>query len=354
MELLETVISQIIPQDREYRTRARERLEQLVMPMWALGDLMDLAVELAAMTRSMRPPVDRRTVAVFAADHGVTRSDVSQYPTEVTCQMVHAMASGKACINALAQAANAQVVVVDAGVAGDLSSLMRQERIISKRVEAGTEDMSCGPAMTREQAIRALEAGIEVAQALHPSTDLYAIGEMGIGNPTAASAIIAAVSEMPVASGTGSGSGISEERFAHKVRVIERALDVNRPDPEDGLDVLSKVGGFEIGAIAGFVLGAAAQQKPVVLDGFPATAGAVIAQLLAPSSADYMIAGHRSVERGHDLMHDRLGKQPLLDLRMRLGEGTGAVLALPVVAASARLLWHVATFDEIGVSGANS
>jgi nicotinate-nucleotide--dimethylbenzimidazole phosphoribosyltransferase len=313
---------------------------------------MDLAIDLAGMTRSLEPSFTRRIVVVFAGDHGVTESDVSQYPKEVTAQMMRVFAGGKAGINALARAAGARVVVVDMGVAGDLSALASEEKIISKRVAAGANNMFYGPAMTREQAIRSIEGGIEVARELGASADIFAVGEMGIGNTTAASAIIAALSGKPVALVTGNGSGIDGERRAHKIRVIERSLEVNRPDPADALDVLSKVGGFEIGGIAGLILGAAASRKPVVLDGFPATAGAVIAHALAPVCADYMIAGHRSVERGHRMMHARLGKRPLLDLRMRLGEGTGAALAMPLIEASALLLSQVATFEEIGVSKA--
>jgi nicotinate-nucleotide--dimethylbenzimidazole phosphoribosyltransferase len=354
MQLLEETISKIIPQDASYRKKARERLRQLVMPRWALGRLMDLAVELAGMTRSLRPPTTRRTVAVFAADHGITEAGVSQYPKEVTREMIRMFVSGKAGINALARAAGAQVVVVNMGIAGNLSSLAQQEKILSKDLGPGTNNMLDGPAMTREKAARAIEAGIEVATELSASADIFAVGEMGIGNTTAASAIIAAATGVPVASITGCGSGIDKERLVHKIRAIERALEVNRPNPDDALDILSKVGGFEIGAIAGFILASAAARKPVILDGFPATAGAIIAHALSPASAQYMIAGHRSVECGHRLMHRRLKKRPLLDLRMRLGEGTGAVLAMPLIEAAALLLSQVATFEEAGISGATA
>jgi nicotinate-nucleotide--dimethylbenzimidazole phosphoribosyltransferase len=351
MQLLEETLRQIVPQDTGYRNKARERLRQLVMPRWALGRLMDLAIELAGMTCSMQPPTSRRIVVVFAADHGVTEAGVSQYPKEVTREMIRIFVSGKAGINALARAAGSKVVVVNMGVAGDLSSLAQQGKIFSKGLGPGTNNMLTGPAMTREQAVEAVEAGIEVAIELSASSDIFAVGEMGIGNTTAASAIIAAVTGAPAASVTGCGSGIDKERLAHKVRAIECALEVNRPDPNDGLDILSKVGGFEIGAIAGFILASAAAKKPVVLDGFPATAGAVIAHSLAPTSAQYMIAGHRSVECGHRLMHRRLKKRPLLDLSMRLGEGTGAVLAMPLIEAAALLLSQVATFEEAGIPG---
>lgn len=355
MGLLESTIACIAPQDRAYRKKARARLRQLVMPQWALGRLMDLAIDLAGITRSLQPPVERRLIAVFAADHGVAdAADVSKYPSGVTRQMIHVFVAGKAGINALAQTVGASVVVVDMGVAGDLGALAQEGKIVSKRIAAGTQNMLHGPAMTRDQAVRCIEAGIEVAQGPGASSDVLGVGEMGIGNTTAASAIIAATSGREVESVTGRGTGLDDDRLSHKIRVIERSLEMNRPDPNDALDVLSKVGGFEIGAIAGFILGAAALRKPVVLDGFPATAGAVLAHELVPSSAQYMIAGHRSVERGHRAMHARLKKRPLLDLRMRLGEGTGAALAMTLIDAAARLLTQVATFEEVGVTGAKT
>jgi nicotinate-nucleotide--dimethylbenzimidazole phosphoribosyltransferase len=212
--------------------------------------------------------------------------------------------------------------------------------------------MANGPAMSRDEAIRSVEAGIEVARELGSSIDMFGAGDMGIGNTTPASAIVAAITGSPVAEVTGRGTGIEDEQLSHKIRIIEKALDVNKPDAGDALDVLAKVGGFEIGGIAGLALGAAAMRKPILLDGFPATAGALIAHKLAPKSADYMIASHRSVERGHKAMHSHLGKTPLLDLDLRLGEGTGAALAMKLVDAAVSILTEVATFEEAGVSEA--
>lgn len=352
MDLLKTTIGQIVAQDSGFRDKARTRLEQLTMPYWALGRLMDLAVDLAGMTRSMNPKVERRAVVTMAADHGVAAEGVSRYPQEVTLQMVHNFVNGGAGINALARVANARVVVVDMGVAGDLSELSQAGRIITKRVGSGTQNMICGPAMTREQAVRCLEAGIEVAFDLGAGTDIFGTGDMGIGNTTSASAVVAAITAKSVETVTGRGTGIENGQLHHKVEMIEKSLAVNKPDPDDGLDVLSKVGGFEIGGIAGLVLGAAAMRRPVILDGFPATAGALIARCLAPLSADYMIAAHKSVECGHQAMLTHLGKTPLLDLDLRLGEGTGAALAMTLVEAAARILTEVATFDEAAVSKA--
>lgn len=354
MTPLEHTIQQIQPQDPASRAAARARLEQLTMPHWALGRLMDLAEDLAGITRSVHPPVARKTIVTMAADHGVATSGVSKFPQEVTVQMVMNFVNGGAGVNVLARLAGARVVVVDMGVAGNLSNLAASGKILTKRVAAGTANLAVGPAMTREQAIRAVEAGIEVAGELADSTDVFGTGEMGIGNTTPSSAIVAVFTGENVADITGRGTGIEDAQLAHKIQVIEDSIRLNRPDPADGLDVLAKIGGFEIGGIAGLILGAAAARKPVLIDGFISTAGALIAQALCPQAADYMIAAHRSVERGHRVALARLGKQPLLDLDLRLGEGTGAALAMHHVNAAVGILTEVATFAEASVSGADS
>jgi nicotinate-nucleotide--dimethylbenzimidazole phosphoribosyltransferase len=353
VSLLEQTIAAIVPQDPKARAAAKARLDQLTMPHWALGKLMDLAIDLAGMTGSIRPPVARKAVVTMAGDHGVVAEGVSKYPQEVTPQMVLNFVAGGAGINALARLAGASVVVVDMGVAGDLSALAKAGKIISKRVAAGTANMAIGPAMTPAQARQAIEAGIEIAQSLADKTDVFGTGDMGIGNTTPSAAIVAVLTGTSVADVTGRGTGIDDGQLAHKVAVIEKALKVNRPNPKDGLDVLAKVGGFEIGGIAGLILGAAARKKPVVVDGFISTAGALIAQSLAPHSAAYMIAAHRSMENGHSHMQRQLGLSPLLDLNMRLGEGTGAALAFNLVEAAARVLTEVATFEEASVSKAH-
>ncbi len=354
MSLLTETIAAITPQDTVFRARARERLEQLTMPFWALGRLMDLAEDLAGITRSLRPPIARKTIVTMAGDHGVTVEGVSKFPQEVTAQMVHNFVNGGAGINALARQVGAEVVVVDMGVAIDLSELVSQGKIMSRRVAPGTGNMALGPAMTREQAVNSLEAGIEVVQKLSVSTDVFGTGEMGIGNTTPSSAVVAVLSGASVETVTGAGTGIDEEQRNHKVAVIKRALAVNQPSRQDGLDVLAKVGGFEIGGIAGLILGAAALKKPVVVDGFISTAGALIAHALCPLAADYMISAHRSMERGHVAALEILGKKPLIDLDLRLGEGTGAALAMNFLEAAVRVLTEVATFEEAAVSEANS
>ncbi|MDA8179128.1 MAG: nicotinate-nucleotide--dimethylbenzimidazole phosphoribosyltransferase [Deltaproteobacteria bacterium] len=352
MSLLKETVGAIVAQDPKSRAAARARLEQLTMPHWALGRLMDLAGDLAGMTRSLRPPVERKAVVVMAGDHGVAAESVSKFPQEVTRQMVLNFVNGGAGINALARVSGARVVVVDMGVAGDLGPLAAEGKILSRRIGAGTGNMAVGPAMSREDAIRSVEAGIEVALMLAAETDLFATGDMGIANTTPSSAIVSVMTGAAAADVTGRGTGIDDAGLSLKVAVIEKALAVNRPDPDDALDVLAKVGGFEIGGIAGLILGAASLRKPVLVDGFISTAGALIAQGLAPRAADYMIAAHKSVEAGHRIALQKLGKEPLLDLGLRLGEGTGAALAMSIVEGAVRVLTEVATFEEAAVSGA--
>lgn len=354
MNLLQATIARIRPQDVLWRARAKDRLDQLIMPHWALGRLMDLAVDLAGISRSLTPPVARPTIVTMAGDHGVAAEGVSKYPQEVTPQMIFGFVGGMAGINALANVAGARIVVVDMGVAADLSGLVRDGKILDKKIALGTGNIAVGPAMTRDQAVRAVEAGIEVVEQLAETTDVFGTGEMGIANTTPSTAVAAAVTGLPAASLTGRGTGIGDVSLARKTAVVERALAANRPDPADALDVLAKVGGFEIGGIAGVILGAAARQKPVVVDGFISTAGALLAQLLCPTAVEYVVAAHRSAEVGHAAMLAHLGQQPLLDLGLRLGEGTGAALAMPLLDAARRILTEVATFDEAHVSQGES
>jgi len=352
MSILEQTLERIQPQDEAWRKKAKARLDQLTMPHWALGRLLDLAQDLAGMTRSLRPPVAQKTVVTMAGDHGVVAEGVSKFPADVTPQMVYNFVNGGAGINALARVVGARVVVVDMGVAADFGDLVTNAKIISKKVAPGTQNMAQGPAMSREQAISSLEAGIEIARDLAPVTDVLGAGDMGIGNTTPSAAICACITGKTAAEVTGRGTGIDDDALQHKIQVVQKALDVNRPDPSDGVDVLAKVGGFEIGGIAGLILGAGSLRQPVVIDGFISTAGALIAQRLAPASGDYIVAAHRSAEQGHRLMHEQLGKEPLLDLNMRLGEGTGAALAMDLVEAAARMLTDVSTFEEAAVSEA--
>lgn len=352
MTMLEETISSIQPQDGIWRAKAKERLDQLALPHWALGRLMDMAMDLAGQTGSMQPDLRKKAIVVMAGDHGVVAEGVSKYPQDVTWQMVANFVHRGAGINALAGQSGADVVVVDMGVAKGLDELVRSGAILSYPVARGTANMANGPAMSREQAIEAITSGIQVARRLivEKGYRVLGVGEMGIGNTTPSSAMIAVLTGKSVEEVTGTGTGISDEQLRHKIAVIERAIQINRADPADGLDVLAKLGGFEIGGIAGVILGAAALRTPVLIDGLITTAGALIAHRLCPAAADFVIAAHRSVERGHILALEQLGKVPLLDLNFRLGEGTGAAVAMNLIDAAVAVLTQIKTFQEAQVS----
>ena len=338
-------------QSQEWRRRAEARIRELTMPPGALGRLLEVAVDLAGMTRTLEVPCARKCVVLMAGDHGIVREGVCPQPSVVTQQMVRNFAAGGAAINVLAGVAGARLELVDMGVAGDLGDLYASGRVRDCRIGAGTADFAAGPAMSRAQAEQAVAVGRAVAEELAASTDLFGVGEMGIGNSSPAAAIVTVLSgEADPAPYVGPGAGLAPERLAHKAAVIRRGIALNRPDPHDALDVLAKVGGFEIGGIAGVILGAAARHRPVVVDGFIATAGALIAAALEPAARDYMILAHGSAEPGHRKMAELLGKRPLLDLGMRLGEGTGAALAMPIVESAAAILAQMATFDGARVT----
>lgn len=349
--MIEQTVEKIGPMDEVARETAKARLDQLTMPHWALGRLMDLALDLAAITGKTPPPVERKTIVTMAADHGVTEEGVSKYPQEVTAQMVYNFANEGAGVNALSGLSGARVIVVDMGVKGDLSAVYG--KVVNKKMGDGTRNIAQGPAMSAEEAVRCVEAGIELALELGEDTDVFGTGEMGIGNTTPSSAIIAALTGQSPEKITGRGTGIDNGQLDHKISIVKKILEVNKPDTSNGLDVLAKVGGFEIGGIAGIILGAASMRKPVLVDGFISTAGALIAGAIAPKAKDYMIASHLSVEPGHTAMLDALGKKALLDMNMRLGEGTGAALAMCVVDAASRVLTKIATFEEAAVSQAD-
>ncbi|WP_321533189.1 nicotinate-nucleotide--dimethylbenzimidazole phosphoribosyltransferase [uncultured Desulfuromonas sp.] len=352
--LLTQTLTAITPADSTMRQQARARLDQLAIPHGALGQLMDVAEDLAAITRTMTPSVKRKAIAVMAGDHGIVAAGVSKFPQAVTVEMVRNFLNGNASINALARQVDASLTVVDAGVAGDLTELYQHNALWNRKVAPGTADFSQGPAMSRAQAVQCLEVGIEVANHLADTTDLYATGDMGIGNTSPSSAIIACLCGCDIATATGRGTGLDDEALNNKIAVLDNALAINQPNADDGLDVLTKVGGFEIGAIAGLILGAAALRKPVVIDGIISTAGALIAASLSPACRDYMIAGHCSVEPGHRIALNHLDKAPLLDLRLRLGEGTGAALAMNLVDAAVAVLTEIATFEEAAISQADT
>jgi len=341
------VAAAIQPLDEQVMALAKERQLRLTKPGGSLGRLEEIAVQMAGITGDVLPVIKRKAVVVMAADHGVVAEGVSAYSAEVTPQMVLNFLGGGAAINALARQAGAEVVVVDVGVAAELSHPL----LLARKVAYGTANILHGPAMTREQALQALGVGIDVCVSLvAQGIDLLAIGEMGIGNTTAASAVVSCLSGVPVRLVTGRGTGINDAQLAHKIDVIERAITQNYPDTADPLDVLAKVGGLEIAGLVGVMLAAASRRIPVVIDGFIAGAAALVAFRLNPLVRDYCFAGHVSVERGHRVVLEQMGLVPLLDLQLRLGEGTGAVLALHIIEGALCTHREMATFVEAVVS----
>lgn len=341
------IIAAVAPLDDIAMAAARARQEQLTKPAGSLGRLETLAIQIVGITGHERPTLREKAIVVMAGDHGVTAEGVSAYPAEVTPQMALNFLRGGAAINALAGVVGARVVVVDIGVAGELA----HPGLLSRKIAPGTANMAQGPAMTWAQAEDAILVGVAVAASLAgDGARMVATGEMGIGNTTAASAITAALTGSAPGAVTGRGTGIDDAQLAHKVAVVERALAVNAPDAEDALDTLAKVGGLEIAGLVGVILGAAARRMPVVLDGFITGSAALVAVKLCPAARDYLIAGHLSVERGHRVLLDALGLEPLLNLDLRLGEGTGAALAMGIIEAALAAHNQMATFAEAGVS----
>lgn len=350
---LKRTLASVSPADAQACAAARDRQSHLTKPPGSLGVLEELSVQLAGVAGSCPPPIpEPAAVAVFAADHGVHAQGVSVWPQEVTAQMVANFLASGAAVNALAAQTGARVVVVDVGVATPLpTGDAAPGRLMRCRVRNGTEDMTRGPAMSREEAMRAIEAGIGVAEQLvDDGCRCLLTGDMGIANTTASAALIAVFTGTDPDEVTGYGAGIDETARQHKARVVRTALELHRPEPHDPVGVVAAVGGLEHAAIAGFVLGAAARGVPVILDGVIASSSALVAAALSPDAVAACVAGHRSVEPGHTIALQHLGLRPLVDLGLRLGEGTGALLALPLVQAAARTLRDMATFDSAGVS----
>ena len=350
-ELLSKIIGMIKPLDKKAMAEAQARQNLLTKPQGSLGRLEELSIQLAGIQGRPIPQIRHKAIITMAGDHGVVAEGVSAYPQEVTAQMVYNFLGGGAGINVIARQVGARIIVVDMGVATELGA---NPRLLSRKVALGTRNMALGSAMTGEQAVKAIETGIEVVAAeVAKGLDIVGTGDMGIGNTTASSAICAVMMGKPVAEVTGRGTGIADKQLAHKIEVIDRALAVNRPNSDQPLDVLAKVGGFEIGGLAGVMLAAAAHRIPVVIDGFISGAAALIATALSPELKDFLIAAHVSAETGHSLLLRHLGLKPLLDLGMRLGEGTGAALGIFLAETAARLLGEMSTFTEAGVSERN-
>ncbi|HHB91080.1 MAG TPA: nicotinate-nucleotide--dimethylbenzimidazole phosphoribosyltransferase [Anaerolineae bacterium] len=346
---LTEIIAQIQPLDESAMHQARARQDQLTKPQGSLGRLEALSIQIAGITANPRPVIRHKVIMVMAGDHGVVAEGVSAFPQEVTPQMVLNFLHGGAAINVLARHVGARVVVVDMGVATDLPA---HPGLVNKKIAHGTANMVQGPAMRREQAEQAILAGAEVVvEEIAKGLDILATGDMGIGNTTPSAAIAAALTGRDPAEIVGRGTGLDDVGVQRKIQVVRQALAVNKPDPNDALDVLAKVGGFEIAGLAGAMLVAAAHRRPVMVDGFISTAAAMIAVGLAPAVRSYLIASHHSQEQGHGIMLDWLGLHPLLDLDLRLGEGTGAALGMSLAEAACKILNEMATFAEAAVAG---
>ncbi|MFZ2633129.1 MAG: nicotinate-nucleotide--dimethylbenzimidazole phosphoribosyltransferase [Desulfosalsimonadaceae bacterium] len=352
MHELNQTIAKIKPPNAEMERAALARLRNQARPAGSLGVMEAISARLAGIAGTIDVQLDRKVIVTCAGDHGVVAQGVSRFPQDVTAQMVYNFVGGGASISVLARHAGAEVRVADIGVNFDFEADLP---IFHKKVGKGTASFTKGPAMSRPDAVASIRAGISIVDALavEKKVDILGTGDMGIGNTTPSTAIIAAFSGLPVNALTGRGTGIDDKALMNKINIIERGLQANQPDPSDAIDVLAKVGGYEIGALAGLVIGAAARGIPVVCDGLISTAGALIACELAPAAKAYLFAGHRSREVGHRFMLDRLGLAPLLDLGFRLGEGTGAVLALELLDAATRILADIKTFEEVGIVDAS-
>lgn len=345
---VEALIGRVAPPDEAAMREAQQRLDWLTKPRGSLGRLEELAVRLAGITGLVRQRLPNKTVVLMAADHGVTEEGVSAYPQSVTAQMVANFLRGGAAINVLARRAGARVVVVDMGVAGELPS---HPDLIAMKMGWGTGNIARAPAMTREEALAAIQVGLRVADdQISQGTDLLATGDMGIGNTTPSSAITAVLLGRPPREVTGRGTGLDDAGLERKIAVIERAIEVNQPDAADPLGVLAKLSGYEIAGLVGVILEGVAERIPVIIDGFISGAAALVAARLCPAVRDYLLAAHCSAEPGHRLILQSLGLRPLLDLDLRLGEGTGAALAMHLVDDALALLDEMTTFEEAGVA----
>jgi len=349
MKTLENAIQNIIEPDKKIYAAAQKRLREQARPAGCLGLLEDVGARLAGIFGTLDVRLRNKVIVTCAGDHGICAEGVSLFPSDVTPQMVYNFVNGGASINVLARHAGARVEVADLGVAVDFESDLP---IFHKKIKKGTDNFARGPAMTRDEAVRSIEAGIEIVDELTSKGPVHLLGtgDMGIGNTTPSTAIIAVYSKLPVADLTGRGTGLDDEGLKLKIAAIEKGLAVNSPDISDPLDVLSKVGGFEIGGLAGLVIGAASHGIPVVCDGFISTAGALLACKLAPKARAYLFASHNSVEVGHRCMLEHMNFVPLLDLGFRLGEGTGAALAMELIDAATRILCDIKTFEEVAIA----
>jgi nicotinate-nucleotide--dimethylbenzimidazole phosphoribosyltransferase len=350
VQKLRDTLARIEPLKEEFFQKAQERLDNLTKPQGSLGRLEDFAKRYVAITENLDPKIEDKFIFTFAGDHGIVEEGVSAFPKEVTKQMVLNFLAGGAGVNVLAKHVGVEVVVVDIGVDYDFGSL---EGLLGRKVAGGTRNMARGPAMSVEEAVNAINVGIDLAdEYAGKGADIFGSGDMGIGNTTPSSAILAVISGKPVRTVVGRGTGIDDETLGKKIDAIERAININSPNPADPLEVLTKVGGFEIAGIAGLIIGAASKRVPTVIDGFISTAGALIAVKMNPLIKPYLFASHCSAEPGHRIMLEKVGLEPMLDLSLRLGEGTGAALGINLVDAGVKILTEMATFAEADVEEA--
>lgn len=350
---LEEILKGIGPLDGEWIEKAKERTAQLVMPTRALGRLHEISERLCGIQKTLKPSMNRKAILVMAGDHGVVDEGVSAYPQEVTGAMVQTFLRGGAGINAISRHVDAEVLVVDMGIITELDpgSLHGGNRLLIRKLARGTSNLAKGPAMTRKVAEEAIITGFQLATDLfQKGVEILGTGDMGIGNTTPSAAIGAVITGTGLDKMVGRGTGVDDEGLKKKKKAIQRGIEINQPNSKDGLDVLSKVGGFEIGGIAGCVLAGAYHSRPVVIDGLISTAGALMAHALCPIVTDYIFAGHCSEEPGHKSMLEHLGLEPILDLGMRLGEGTGGALSMSIMEAAVRVFNNVLTFEEAGVA----
>lgn len=346
--MLDKIVAKIEGLDEAAMKAAQARQNILTKPAGSLGRLEELSIQLAGITGKEIPEINDKVIITMAGDHGVVEEGVSAFPQEVTPQMVLNFLYGGAAINVLAKHVGARITIVDMGVAAEMEA---HPLLVNKKVAPGTANMTKGPAMTREEAEQAILAGVEVVEAeIEKGLDIVGTGDMGIGNTTPSAAIAVALTGIEPAKIAGRGTGVDDEGLKRKIDAIERALEINKPDPKDGLDILTKVGGFEIAGLVGVIIGAAANRKAVMVDGFISTAAAMIAVAIAPAVRPYLISAHRSQEYGHMKMLEWLGLKPLVDLDFRLGEGTGAALGITFAEAACKILAEMSTFAEAGVS----
>lgn len=353
MSLLRNTIDGIRGVDEDIMNKVQSQLDDLTKPQGSLGRLEFFAKRVAGIVRSARPMINRKVIFTMAADHGVAEEGVSLFPQEVTRQMVLNFINGGAGINILAKHIGAEIIVVDMGVKGDFNldkDIIANFR--NRKIGYGTANITKGPAMKRGMAIKAIESGIMVfnEEFCKKRIDIVGVGDMGIANTTPSSAIISLITGSPPEAVTGKGTGIDNERLKNKIDIVKKALWINRPNPDDPIDVLSKVGGYEIAGICGVILASAERSTPVVIDGFISTASALIAYKLQPAVKDFIFAAHQSEEKGHKIVLSYMGLEPILNLKMRLGEGTGSALAISIIEAGVKILNEMASFKKAGVS----